>query len=97
MASFISWTPHPGTLSAMLRGHAQTVMSLSFSRDGRRLASASSDRSVHVWDIQSGQSIATFVGHGGAVNAVAFSPDGQTVVSASADETLKFWSVNRRD
>ena len=49
---------------------------VAFSPDGRRLASASEDRTVRVWDAATGQETLTLKGHTDFVTGVAFSPDG---------------------
>jgi hypothetical protein len=64
---------------------------VAFSPDGQRLASASADQTVKVWDGRSGQELRTLRGHTGPVSSVAFSPDGQRLASASADQTVKVW------
>jgi hypothetical protein len=64
-----------------------------FSPDGRRLATASWDRTVKVWDAQTGQEAITLKGHTGWVEGVAFSPDGQHIASASDDRTVKVWDA----
>ena len=70
-------------------------MSVSFSPDGKRLASASNDQTVKVWDAATGQESLTLKGHTGAVVSVAFSPDGQRLASASFDQTIKVWDARR--
>jgi WD40 repeat protein len=65
---------------------------VAFSPDGHRLATASADRTVRLWNADTGQQIgAPLIGHTGAVNAVAFSPDGQLVAAAGDDNTVRLW------
>ena len=52
--------------------------------DGRRAVSASEDRTLRLWDLESGQTLRTLEGHTDWVNAVAVTPDGRRAVSASA-------------
>jgi hypothetical protein len=61
--------------------------------DGRRVVSASSDKTLKVWDLASGRAEATLEGHADRVTACAVTPDGSRVVSASADGTLKVWDL----
>jgi tetratricopeptide (TPR) repeat protein len=66
---------------------------VAFSPDGRRLASASSDKTVKVWEAYTGEELHTLRGHTTAVYHVAFSPDvdGRRLASASSDRTVKVW------
>ena len=61
--------------------------------DGRRAVSASADRTLRLWDLESGQTIRTLQGHTGLVSAVAVTPDGRRAVSGSADRTLRLWDL----
>jgi WD40 repeat protein len=58
------------------------------------VVSASRDRTLKVWDLDSGGLLATLEGHVDWVNACALTPDGRRVVSASADQTLKVWDLD---
>jgi hypothetical protein len=76
-----------------LRGHTKGVSGVSWSPDGTRLASASQDGTVKVWDTRSGQEVLTLKGHTGWVEGVAWSPDGTRLASASTDGTVKIWDA----
>jgi WD40 repeat protein len=63
------------------------------SPDGQYLLSAGYDRSVRLWEMESGREVRPFLGHALGINHVAFSPDGKYALSASADRTLRLWDV----
>ena len=75
------------------RGTPAASTSVAFSPDGKRLASASRDGTVKVWDAATGQETLTLKGHTGRVRSVAFSPDGKRLASASDDRTVKVWDA----
>ncbi|OCK76970.1 WD40 repeat-like protein, partial [Lepidopterella palustris CBS 459.81] len=56
-------------------------------------ASASTDRTVRLWDVATGAALQTLEGHSGWVNVVAFSPDGRLMASASDDRTVRLWDT----
>src|SRR5262249_43439885 len=74
---------------AVLRGHESGVASAGFSRDGKRIVTASWDKSARVWNAATATEIALLRGHNDALNCAAFSPDGQFIVSASSDQTAR--------
>lgn len=87
-----SLTP-PGPLIATLDGHKEAVNSLAVSPDSRRLLSASQDRTIKLWDLETLSELLTLRGHSGIIWDVAFTPGGRGAVSASADKTLCVWDL----
>src|SRR5436305_3391501 len=73
--------------------HTSTVLSVVISPDGERLVSGSGDKTIKVWNLQTGMHERTLDGHTGAVWSVAISPDGEKLVSGSDDQTIKVWNL----
>ena len=70
---------------------------MTFSPDGRRLASGGFDGEVKVWDATTGQETLTLKEQTGIIACVAFSPDGHRLASASEDGTVKVWDARPLD
>ena len=69
------------------------IDSVTWSPDGKLLASAGRDGSIVLRDAVSGKEIASFAAHAGGVRALAFSQHGDWLASAGADATVKLWDV----
>ena len=68
---------------------------MAFSPDGHRLATASADNTVRLWDATpANPSAQPLTGHTGAVNSVAFSPDGHRLATAGDDSTVRLWDAD---
>jgi hypothetical protein len=64
------------------------------SLNGQRAVSASDDKTLKVWDLDTGVELCTLTGHTDSVMAVALSGDGRLTVSGSLDSTLKVWDLD---
>ncbi|PPR07499.1 hypothetical protein CVT26_013468, partial [Gymnopilus dilepis] len=87
-----------GACESVMQGHSEQVWSVSFSPDGRRVASGSYDKTVRIWNIETGQEERKLEGHSDQeerkleghsdqVWSVSFSPNGRRVTSGSSDKT----------
>ena len=74
--------------------HADIVWSVAFSPDDTTLASASWDRTVRLWDVETERLLHTLIGHTEDIMSASFSPDGQTLASGSWDRTIRLWNPN---
>jgi WD40 repeat protein/tRNA A-37 threonylcarbamoyl transferase component Bud32 len=75
-----------------LQGHTGKILALAFSPDNPLLASASSDRTIKLWDLGSGDETQTLRGHEDGVTGVLFTPDGKQLISAGGIGDIKFWN-----
>src|SRR5256885_1563580 len=74
-------------------GHAENVVTATFSTDGKYIVTASWDKTAKVWNAVSGQLVSNLVGHTKGLYNASFSPDGKYIVTASNDNTAKVWNA----
>src|SRR5205085_598805 len=84
--------PDPALIRT-LSGHTAWVNRCVISPAGDYIVSASDDRTLKVWDAQTGEERCTLRGHTSEVTGCVISPAGDSIVSASYDQTLKVWNA----
>jgi eukaryotic-like serine/threonine-protein kinase len=82
-----------GKLFTAYRKHSAAVLHIAWSPDGKKIASASSDKTVHIWSATSKNPTLIYRNHTKPVSAVDWSPDGSRIVSGSWDTTVQVWHV----
>jgi len=74
--------------------HDAQVWSVTFSPDGKRIATASQDKTAKIWDAVTGQLLLTLTGHTDSVNGIVYSPDGKRIATTSEDHIAKVWDAS---
>src|SRR5437588_5164432 len=81
-------------LAFQYRGHKDHVFALAWSPDSASIASASRDRTVHLWNVQTGQVHCIYRGHTSHLLSVAWSPDGNYIASGDTGGVVQVWEAN---
>jgi eukaryotic-like serine/threonine-protein kinase len=88
---FIVFDVSSGRELCSLSGHGQQLYTLTFSPDGKHIATACEDGTARIWDADTGRESAVLRGHALKVIRVAFRSDGKQVATCSADGTVRQW------
>ena len=75
------------------RKHSAAVLHVTWSPDGKKIASASADKTVHIWNATSKSPTLIYRNHTKPVSAIAWSPDSSRIVSGSWDTTVQVWNM----
>ena len=76
--------------------HTDRISSLTYSPDGKTIATGSWDGTMQWWNASTGQSIIDIKAHTDGISSLTYSPDGKTIATGSWDGTMRWWEVNTR-
>ena len=88
------WDVASGSEVGALKGHGKGVTEVAFSRDGRLLASGSTDNTIRIWDLATKRELRTLTGHTSNIESIDFSPDSRLLASAADDGGTFLWDTN---
>src|SRR4029079_398906 len=78
----------------VLKGHDGVLWSARLAPDGKRIVTASEDKTARVWNAENGEQLAILRGHTEGVRVASFSPDGRQVITGSTDKTARLWDAD---
>ncbi|HVF22687.1 MAG TPA: caspase family protein [Pyrinomonadaceae bacterium] len=87
------WDVASGREIGNLKGHGRAVSKLALSRDGKLLATGSTDNTIKIWDLEAKRELVTLTGHTANVESLDFSPDGRLLASAGEDGSTFLWDA----
>ncbi|KAG1821954.1 WD40-repeat-containing domain protein [Suillus subaureus] len=89
-------TTQPAPIQTM-RVHTKKVLAVAFFKDGRRIVTASEDKTLRIWDVEKGALVGgPFEGHSDCVISVAVSPDDRRIASGGRDRAMIIWDVDSK-
>jgi len=88
------WDTATGREVRTFFGLSSDMMSVTFSSDGKQIASGLYDGTINLWHTDTGREIRTFLGHKSWINSITFSTDGRQLLSGSKDGTTRLWDVS---
>lgn len=99
------WDVNTGHCLHVLQGHRSWVQCITFSPNSDsaalttlgasgQIASGSGDKTIRLWDANTGHCLHVLQGHDSEVRCIAFSPNGQLLASGSRDHKVRLWDVS---
>ena len=79
--------------SGRMASHKENITSVAVNPAGTRIASVALDKTIKIWDMESGKELRSISNIGGSVNAVSWSPDGKTLIHGAEDKTVRIWDA----
>ncbi|MEO8435518.1 MAG: caspase family protein [Pyrinomonadaceae bacterium] len=89
----VLWDVAGGREIGALKGHGKGITQVAFSRDGRLLASSSTDNTIRIWDVAAQKELRTLTGHSSNIESLDFSPDSRLLASAADDGGTFLWDT----
>ncbi|KAN0036022.1 hypothetical protein ACTA71_005320 [Dictyostelium dimigraforme] len=75
------------------KAHESDAYTVQFHPGQNHVATGGYDKSIHLYDVRTGQLVKSFYGHTGSISKVIFNPHGNLIISGSKDSTIKFWDI----
>lgn len=94
--NIIIWNAWTGKKEATLPGHNNFVNSIAYSPNGKRILSASNDKTIKIWNVRTGELLQTIRNPKSRVLDAVFSPNSKYIVSASMDKKIRIWSIKTK-
>ncbi len=93
------WRPEPGGCKPVrdLVETQDVVFSVAFSPDNKKIATAGADRTIRIFEVESGKLLSQIEDHADWIFALAWSPDGKRLASASRDKTAKVFDIEKKE
>ncbi|MEP6735456.1 MAG: caspase family protein [Chryseolinea sp.] len=89
---FFSYTQNLETI--IQQGHELAVVTIALSPDSNHVATGSKDKSIKLWERNTGREVRSFLGHLMTVTSIGFTSDGNYLISGSNDKSIRIWQVN---